>query len=285
MNDVLIAPYRTDRNKALELYLKDNSDNVEFAIQRLFEEILYKLEDRGINNTVLNYPSILIPETVLKFNKQIKDFLIKDVKDLLNDKDFTESTARKFIDENHRHIKWSLNEWILLNAGCCIEICHLSKVCSNIVKEQLKSNNIASESLFIHNHVVRPLESEYIISRGVKLGEVGFKKEYFIESRTISAAIIKASNVIEAVVSEGSWIYDPQIYKPWNGKPLVRFDFLADERLVGHRFYVKTLLEGDTQLKFALENSKTRQALYKEGKYIPESWGVIYSKKELLKQF
>ncbi len=160
MNEVLSAPYRIDRNKALELYLKDNADDVQFAIKRFLEELLLKLEQVNRHNIVMNYPSIKISTEILKLNSQVRKFLIADVKCLLEEAKLTEVIIKTFVDTNHRHIKWSLNEWILLNAGCCIEVCHLSKVCPQIVKDELKKLNIDENSLFIHNHVIRPYESQ-----------------------------------------------------------------------------------------------------------------------------
>jgi len=60
---------------------------------------------------------------------------------------------------------------------------------------------------------------------------------------------------------------------------------LADDKIVGSRFFVKELIEGDVQFKFALESSKTRKSLYSKGIFKPESWGLIFPKNDLIKEF
>lgn len=286
LSSVITEPrYVSDRLAAFDRFQIQHTD----SLNKLTEELLNKLFNQELENKSLEYPDFGIPSVILSNNSKIR-CLMREATEELHRKVVTDENAtalvRDFLSSQHENIKWSLNQWLLVNPGQTREISKVDKTMPVYVRNWLSGRFGVNEGdIVLNRHVISHGGQSRLKKMGFDVPYSGLHESYYREAMKISADMIADYAACTGVMSEGSWLYSPDNYNiAPDGSPFVRFTFLADDELVGERLYVSNALQDDvyvTQYAFATRD-KRREQYAKSGIFQPKVYAAFYSRKKLL---
>ena len=131
----------------------------------------------------------------------------------------------------------------------------------------------------IHLHVISNKERLILREIGFDVSDLHWNKEYYIEALLMAAKILQDNPNIKGYFCEDSWVFDPFVYQTASdGEPYSAFDFLADDLIIGERFFVgdaKVDNKYYKQYEFALK-SKRRKLLHEKGEFMPKNLFKIF---------
>lgn len=288
ITDILQARYTPHRTSAYHELIRHQPEATGYFLSQLLECLRNPL----LETSSLEFPNFVIPDTVLQNNKLVRLWMIEKCKRI------HESFMRQKLDHNditafltveHENLKWALNQWLLINPGQTREISYVTSDSPPHFLSWIKAEfHLNLGALVLNRHVISYSGQDRLEKMGFTVPYRGLHQRYYEDAMEMSAKILADNPECHGVISEGSWLYNPQNYDTApDGLPFVRFTFLADERLVGKRFEIGNALaynEHSTQYGFATRSPR-RLKYVQSGHFKPKVYAAFYPREAVLANF
>jgi len=272
---ILNVRYPRSDNKHLEEYFNLYGVNRE-SIDYLIRQLNHLLQE------VPHWNGYKLPNKLITNAEFFKQQVGIKIKEYLEVNDYSAKTMGDFLLQNHEIIKYAISRWLLVNAGIAIELFHLSEkqVESNFLRQLLEKGLKINDEV-IHMHVISNKERIRLHDLGFNVPYEHWEKAYYLEALNIIDELLQSNSSSHGLFCEDSWVFDPKIHEmASDGKPYASFSFLADDKLVGERYFVGIAKPDNKyykQYEFSLRSPR-RLKLHQNGEFIPMTYGLYYPK-------
>lgn len=269
--------YSADIILLLNDYFKngDKKEKSERLLSNLLKEIIMSFKGNKFK----------ITERLIKNNEHIRVFVIKEIENLL--KLPSKEKTMNFFKRNHEFIKYSLNQWWLVNPGILFELINIPQSIENHFRKWLKDKfEVKPGDLVLYRHTISEKGRKRLINIGFPVSYKHWNKSYTIDSLVEASKILSKLKECKGIWNEGSWLYSPNIFKMASDKkPYAAFSFLNNPLVYGHRIYLgsaKSKNKYKKHLNFAVRNPR-RKKMIENGELKIKIYGIFYSREEFLK--
>ncbi|MFW5702450.1 MAG: hypothetical protein ACOCXP_00605 [Candidatus Dojkabacteria bacterium] len=279
-NQIFNVRYPRSENEHLEEYFAVygyNSDAMKF----LFEE-LSCLVKQDVSWTGYKLTSKLKENAIF-----FKELVAKRVTDFSKHTEYSKQEVRVFFLSNHEIIKYAIGRWLIVNAGIAIELFYLSeeKVEPNFL-HQLIAKGLKIGDEVIHLHVISNNERQRLKQYRFDVPYDHWDESYYLEAVMTVNRLLQSNPESLGLFCEDSWVFDPKVHEvASDGRPYASFNFLANDLLVGERYFVGEAKPDNQyyrQYEFSLRSPR-RLDLHKKGEFMPKTYGIYYPKEKLHK--
>lgn len=195
-----------------------------------------------------------------------------------------ETMVVNFLNTNHVLFKYALNRWLFVNPGIAFEqyTINLAKIApaGQLILQKHGVNDGAS---VIHLHIISNQEREKWNQVGLSVPDLHWCESYYRDALAVAAHAVSHSHIL-GLFCQDSWVFDPALFGlASDGKPFAAFSWLANEALVGERFFVAPIEPNGpyaSQFEFAMRSPRRRD-LYERGEFRPRTFGFFYAAKDL----
>lgn len=276
--EIITTRYPRPKNVKLDEYFSKfgtSKKSVDFLINELTRIINHPLSWEGYN----------VPESILNHTDLFQKESLKAIEVSEKEALYSPEKVSEFFLKNHLIFKYATRKWLVANAGLCFELFTISeeKVEKNFLSD-LEKRGVKIGDQVLHIHIISNGEREDLMKLGFPVPFKHWDKSYYTQMLKLANQILQSNPKSLGLFCEDSWVFDPFIHGiASDGKPYVSFNFLADDNLVGERFFVaepKPDNDYCKQFDFALRSPR-RLDFYNSGEFTPKTYGIFYAKEKL----
>jgi hypothetical protein len=284
---VLLSRYQPDAERCLEKYFKLKDFEQTEKVDTLLK-VLRKCIVRPENKL---YP--YLSREIIDNNSLIREIVLTKLTEfqsgLMESRKTNIEQVTEFFVSNHEFIKYSLNQWWLVNPGTLFEFIKIPKTTeTNFLKWLMQRFEVKIGDLVLYRHVISENGRNRLKAIKFPVPYLHWNKSYTVDALGKAADLMIKFPKCKGIWNEGSWIYDPKLYKKSSdGKPFVAFTFIGKKKLFGYRLLLGNATPTNIYSKhyfFATRNER-RKRLAIKGEFTPRVYGVFYPSLELVKNF
>lgn len=281
------ARYSSDR----ELAFKKLGPLERDGLRLLLETLVSHLLDPRLREGCIEFPNFYIPEDVLHNNARVRCFMEASVLALQQrviQGAATVDDVKTYLHEYHQNIMWALNQWLLINPGQIREISKVDAKIPPLIRKWLQERfGVKEGATVLYRRVISHDGQNRLKDMGFTVPYDGLHEKYFREAMWVSATMAERTEDCAGVISEGSWLYNPDNYRMApDGKPFTKFGFLESDELVGERHYVADVTPDNEyfyQYRFATRDHR-RASYAQNGVFKPKVYATFYPREQLIKK-
>ncbi len=228
------------------------------------------------------FEALHIPRVLTQRSTTVRNWLQDQLADVPN------QHLLGWLQKHHEVLKVALHQWLLGSNGHLIEPFLVSPEDHESLAPHygerylpyLARFGIHPGDLVLQRHIISRKGRARYASMGFSVQSPYWEESYFAEALNHCHALIEDNPRIKAVVSDGSWIYDPALLNTqYEGSPLVRCSWLDEDLYVPYRHELFTPDPNDDQFHqytFATKASPRRKRASEAGLYTPKAYAVVY---------